>query len=270
MTNLIGISGKIGSGKDTVGEIIQLLVLLPYAKESKLLREGDNEAKFIASCLVRPDKLVGSGWQIKKFAGKLKQIVALLTGCTVKQLEDPDFKSGDLGDEWNYVNHYVKELAKTVIKPESFYADDPAFDRKRFLHKYTYRRLLQKIGTEAMRELIHEDVWTNALFADRKPLPVKFVGEIDNPDYPKWIVTDVRFPNEAEAIVTRGGINIRVHRPQTSGLFELSANGLKPFNEHPSETALDDYAFHYTINNEGTIEELVEKVRWILTELKVI
>jgi hypothetical protein len=39
---------------------------------------------------------------------------------------------------------------------------------------------------------------------------------------------------------------------------------------HPSETALDDATFDYEIVNDGTIEDLVEKVRVILTELSII
>jgi DNA-directed RNA polymerase subunit L len=39
---------------------------------------------------------------------------------------------------------------------------------------------------------------------------------------------------------------------------------------HPSETALDNANFDYVINNNGTIEELVEKVRDILVKEKII
>ena len=39
---------------------------------------------------------------------------------------------------------------------------------------------------------------------------------------------------------------------------------------HPSETALDNHSFDYTIDNNGTIEELIEKVREILIKEKVI
>jgi len=35
-------------------------------------------------------------------------------------------------------------------------------------------------------------------------------------------------------------------------------------SEHPSETALDDYQkFDYVIQNDGTIEDLIEKVKAI-------
>jgi hypothetical protein len=39
---------------------------------------------------------------------------------------------------------------------------------------------------------------------------------------------------------------------------------------HPSETALDDAKFDYTIENNGTLDELVEKVRVILIREKII
>ena len=39
---------------------------------------------------------------------------------------------------------------------------------------------------------------------------------------------------------------------------------------HPSETALDNHPFDYTIDNNGTIEELIEKVREILIKEKLI
>jgi hypothetical protein len=109
------------------------------------------------------------------------------------------------------------------------------------------REFLQKLGTEAMREGLHTNVWVNALFADYKPPKMSQY----NPS--NWIITDMRFPNEMEAVVARGGITIRVVRPGTS------------VGTHPSETALDDAHFDHVISNDGTIEDLIERVRQILT-----
>jgi hypothetical protein len=67
-----------------------------------------------------------------------------------------------------------------------------------------------------------------------------------------WIITDVRFPNEAQAIKDRGGIIIRIERPGG----ESHCGGA-----HASETALDDYDFDIVINNDGTIDELIDKVK---------
>jgi hypothetical protein len=67
-----------------------------------------------------------------------------------------------------------------------------------------------------------------------------------------WIIPDVRFLNEAEAIKERGGIIIRVDRGS-------------PANSHKSETILDNYRFDFIISNNGTIDELSDVVKSILT-----
>ena len=41
-------------------------------------------------------------------------------------------------------------------------------------------------------------------------------------------------------------------------------------NLHPSETALDDAEFDYEIINDGTIEDLIEKVKEILIKENII
>lgn len=76
--------------------------------------------------------------------------------------------------------------------------------------------------------------------------------------HPNWIITDMRFPNEMEAVIKRKGITIKVNRP-----------GIDLLN-HPSETSLDTAEFDYTIVNDSTIEDLVIKVRKILVKEKII
>ena len=90
-------------------------------------------------------------------------------------------------------------------------------------------------------------------------------GFIDQHIYPKWIITDMRFPNEMEAVKERKGITIRVVRD-----YVLRGGPEDPKNIHPSETSLDEAEFDYEIINDGTIEELVEKVITILTLEKII
>jgi hypothetical protein len=82
--------------------------------------------------------------------------------------------------------------------------------------------------------------------------------------HPKWIITDMRFPNEMEAVKERGGITIRVHRDLHNGNAHIS-----PI-PHPSETALDDAKFDYEIINDGEIVDLIEKVKEILIKEKLI
>lgn len=148
---IIGINGYSGTGKDAVGQIIQKLC--------------PNE-----------------NWEIKKFAGKLKEVASILTSIPVKYFEDQDFKRTVLGEEW-WTNCDEGSQPMTV------------------------RDLLQKLGTECMRTGLHSNTWVNALMVDYKP------AKMDQYNPSKWVVTDTRFPNEAKAIKDKGGIVIRIDRP---------------------------------------------------------
>lgn len=110
---------------------------------------------------------------------------------------------------------------------------------------YTNRELLQRFGTEVGRS-ISPTLWVDALFTS--------YSEDDH-----WIIPDVRFPSEAKAIKDRGGIIIRVDRETFS------------HDNHPSETALDDYeGFDYRIDNNNDIEHLIDKVKGIMFQLNLI
>jgi ABC-type oligopeptide transport system ATPase subunit len=228
---IIGINGKIGSGKDTVGKIIQYL-------------QCHNTGEItIQDVMSNPEHEwwleEQSKFEIKKFAGKLKEVASLLTGIDVEDFEDQEFKKSYLGSEWG------------TVRPNPLNAI-PVFEDAQFNELMSVREFLQKLGTEAMREGLHTNVWVNALFADYKPPKMSQY----NPS--NWIITDMRFPNELEAVVERKGITIRVVRPGTTT------------GTHASETALDDAYFDHVISNNGTIEDLVEKVKQILTIERII
>jgi hypothetical protein len=144
----------------------------------------------------------------------------------------------------------------------------PVFEDVQFNHLMSVRELLQKLGTEAMRDGLHQNVWVNALFADYKAKWVPTGDAIEEDEvslekeYPNWIITDMRFPNEMEAVIKKGGITIRVTRDNGTRAIDI--------DPHPSETALDNTTFDYEIINDGTMEELVKKVREILVNEKLI
>jgi hypothetical protein len=106
------------------------------------------------------------------------------------------------------------------------------------------RLFLQHLGVAA-RDHIDQDVWVNAALRNVSP------GG-------RFVVTDVRFPNEAAAIRARGGFVVRVERPGTG-----------PVNAHASETALDDFEFDATLRNTGTLDDLRSRVRLFLSTLPV-
>jgi hypothetical protein len=232
---IIGVNGKIGSGKDTVGKIIQGLIV---AKEHNVLNPNFEWIEKYH---------INSFFEIKKFAGKLKQTASLLTGIPIEKFEDQEFKKTYLGEEWN-------SPYNIPFSGPDFVEHDGGM---------TVRTLLQKLGTEAMRDGLHENVWVNALFADYKA--IERIPEKRMSIMPNWIITDMRFPNEMKAILEKSGITIRVVRD-----YALRGGPEDPKNIHPSETALDDAKFDYEIINDGTIEDLIEKVKEILIKENII
>ena len=77
---IISVSGKINSGKDTVGEIVQIISASPHFTDEAVV-------SFIGRPQLHPL------WENKKFADKLKDMACMLLGCTRGQLEDRSIKS---------------------------------------------------------------------------------------------------------------------------------------------------------------------------------
>lgn len=101
------------------------------------------------------------------------------------------------------------------------------------------RALLQRMGTEAVRNVIAEDAWTNVV---RRRIEGAYAGFDTQPEPARYVITDVRFPNEAKLIKELGGEVWRIER-----------EGFGPVNGHPSETALDDWPFDAIVANEGDL-----------------
>ena len=106
---IISINAKIGSGKDTVGKIIQYLV----DKDRAGYQHPDSQEDFESYCKNFNQKYCN--WEIKKFAGKLKQIGSILTGIPVEMFEDQEFKKKTFKQlvEEGYIS---QELLNTLTK----------------------------------------------------------------------------------------------------------------------------------------------------------
>lgn len=99
------------------------------------------------------------------------------------------------------------------------------------------RRLLQVFGTEVAREQWSDSFWVDLGFAQMKPEG-------------RYVITDVRFPNEAEAVRQHGGELWRVDRP-----------GIGPVNAHASDNHISTITVYGIIQNNGTLYDLREKVK---------
>jgi hypothetical protein len=107
---------------------------------------------------------------------------------------------------------------------------------------FTPRTLLQYWGTE-YRRAQDELYWVKKCMTQRKD------GVIN-------IITDVRFPNEVQAVKDAGGLVVRIERGNRSKVSN---------QEHPSETALDGYIdWDVLLLNDDTLATYTVAVQNIL------
>lgn len=242
---IFSISGRVGSGKDTVGKIIQDLTI-PKPTRLKENEFGNMYREPDGSWAVHEEK---SPFVIKKWATAVRKVGAILLGMDEQFLYTTEFKEMILPECWDIY---------TVR------GNGPIVDHK----EMTGRDFLQKLGTDAVRDRLHENTWVNALMSEYKTntftrFPEDLdIGESIIPYYPNWIITDTRFPNELIAVKERGALTIRVERNNGTRAIDI--------NPHPSETALDNSDFDYTIENNGSIDDLVNMVKLILQKENIL
>lgn len=267
---IIGINGKIGSGKDTVAKL-----------KNYIDTGGEKTYGSLEGFLEYYNDGLGKyPWEIKKFGYKLKEIASLLTGIPIQDFEKQEIKSKVLGSEWvrweivrfpddsSEGAYTVAHLASEADAEEYLRQDRKRLDEinsqmyggyvESWLHmekkEMTVRDLLQKIGTDCMRNHLHVNTWVNALFADYREESIYDPrSKTGGGDGSNWIISDMRFPNEMEAVKERGGMTVRVVRP----------NNPYPSPDHASETSLDDAEFDIEIINDGSLEDLYIKVKSI-------
>jgi len=146
----------------------------------------------------------------------------------------------------------LKDAARAIfgLDGEQVYGD-----KKEVVDDYwrrTPREILQLLGTECLRRGYGDDVWVRALkrYIDLETRR----WEPTFGDQQAWVIPDVRFVNEAEAIRAWGGRLIRV----TRDVGDVGIAG------HASEHDLDDYhAWDAEVPNRGTLDDLYQQVEMI-------
>jgi len=121
----------------------------------------------------------------------------------------------------------------------------------------TPRWVLQNIGTEALRQHFHDDLWVAS--AERK---------IANTAH-SVVITDCRFPNEIAALKRIGGVTARIYRGADPQWLELARHDMGEFRRqypgvHPSEYSSVNLDYDHYINNNGSIVDLHAQMRMLL------
>jgi len=95
------------------------------------------------------------------------------------------------------------------------------------------RQLLIALGN-AVRDAVHPDTW------------VRVVTErcLADPDK-HWVITDVRYPNEAAAVRRMGGLLVKVERPGEAVASDAADDALAGF-----------WGWDLVVTNDGTLDDL--------------
>ena len=132
--------------------------------------------------------------------------------------------------------------------------------------EFSPRLALQLMGTEAGRDVFHPDLWVHTVLRRCEQAP-----------YNNYVIADVRFPNEINAIKESGGKVIRVRRgddPEWYSLaHECNLNNKQEImrNAYP-EVHYSEWAWigsHYDIvmDNNCSLDELTTRVDKIVDML---
>lgn len=118
----------------------------------------------------------------------------------------------------------------------------------------TPRKVMEVFGTEVGRS-IDRTIWIKSLH-NRLRMAIeehkKSLEGLVNPSDAaplRFVITDVRYPNEGVAVRAMGGVVWRVERP-----------GFSPANVHSSESAMDDFVFDDVLVNDSDLANLASEV----------
>jgi hypothetical protein len=175
---------------------------------SKRLSGKDTAANFMSALMT------SRGYQVRRdsFASTLKDVCRVVFGFSTEQMNDPEQK---------------------IIEDEFW--------------GFTPRWAMQRVGTEAFREQIQQDIWV-------KCLARRFLQ-----DERSVVVSDLRFENEARAIQGLGGFVIRMDR-------RIEFDEVQ--DTHLSELGLDRFQdWNYIIDNNYSLDDLEKALAGILHEI---
>lgn len=105
------------------------------------------------------------------------------------------------------------------------------------------RQLMQSMGTEWARNTVHPDVWVK-LAEQNLDYMTQALGAVLG-----FVISDVRFENEADLIRRRGGTVVHIFRPDAQAV-----------NPHISEAGVAAQKDDLTLTNYGTVEELLRSL----------
>lgn len=228
---IIGIAGKMNSGKDTVANMFTYIMTV-----------GKNKAKFGDWIINRKVYDNPSNYHITHFALGVKFNLSTMLTLPIDVFNDRTYKdelwyvpsTGKFIEEDKTNNYYKIEL-------ENF----SELDTNNKTHIIKIRTIMQSYA-EQCKTMFGNDVWIKCTMADAITI---------NNLYGYCIIPDVRFNEEVKKIWEANGIVIKIKRPKDEIV-----------SKHISEKT--DVHYNYEIINESSLSNLFYKVLAIYEQIK--
>lgn len=114
------------------------------------------------------------------------------------------------------------------------------------LREISGREFLQQYGTEGHREIFGENFWVDQFWASNDFSGVDVL-----------IISDCRYNNEAENVLNRNGVIIKIDNPVTDNNSD----------SHASEQGISEHLISYHIDNDSSLERFQEKAIKLIEEI---
>ena len=252
---IIGVSGQLGSGKDTVADYLV------------------KEHGFVRIALADPIKRFG--YHVFLFSEQ-----QLWGPSHFRNAVDPRYYKDSLAwaEAQGRLEAWGREYCRSILGTDDIYNIDKAY--KSLVHWFFWlqmqhptlspRVMLQTLGTEWGREAVSQDIWINLLLTQAKTV-LHEDGSTGYWDYDPLlgptpssssklvrgvVISDVRFSNEFTAIREAGGSVIRVVRPDTDSA--ASKTGIEGHLSEVQDFEMDN--FDFMLQNVRGIQELQQSV----------
>jgi predicted nucleic acid-binding Zn-ribbon protein len=180
----------------------------------------------------------------------------IVIGITGRKRSGKDTVGKHLIDNYGFVRVAYADALKEACKIIFGFTDEQVYgdDLKEVVDEYwnyTPREILQKVGTELFREglpklcpMISNDIWLRSV--DRQ------IQKLREKGHTRFVITDVRFPNELDFIAKYKGFTWKVSRPSIS----IESN----IQIHSSEAMIDEFECTKEFINNKTLDDLYNDI----------
>jgi hypothetical protein len=163
-----------------------------------------------------------------------------------------DAVSGIFGWDRAMLEGDTKESREWREQPDEWWS-------KKFGYQVTPRLMLQKMGTEAGRDVFHDEIWIHTV--------AKRLEKLEH-----VVIPDVRFGNEIEFIRNNGGFIVQVTRGKNPKWYNIAQKAnlegntdlMSEYNIHYSEWAWIGRHRDYTLDNNGSLIMLESDIKHMM------